>query len=173
MEELDDLLHREANTEPLHGFEERILHRVASQRNRRPVWVWVVGTAAVCAAGVVTWTVRSPKPPEQKPAIAIVQSPAGGAPLTLPMKPLSSPPVPSRHARRVYSAPEAVIATSAEEKLPKLDVFPSPAEGAEHRDVVALSDPRVVQATADLKQQQEELIEIAEIHIAPLPEEAR
>ena len=30
MKDLDDLLHREANAEPLHGFEERILHRIAS-----------------------------------------------------------------------------------------------------------------------------------------------
>lgn len=175
MEELDDLLHHEANTEPLHGFEERILLRVASHRDRRPLWMWVVGAAVACAAGVVTWTLRSPKPLEQKPAIASLPSSTTVDALgSLPMKPLPSPQLPSRHSRKIYSAPEVVIATSVEEKLPKLDVFPSPIEDtAEHRDVVALSDPRVVQAAADLKQRQEEPIEIAEIHIAPLPEETQ
>ncbi|MBW8747572.1 MAG: hypothetical protein JF584_08410 [Acidobacteria bacterium] len=160
MEELDDLLHREANAEPLHGFEERILHRIASQRNRRSLWVWGVGAAAICAAGVVIWTARSPKPSEQKPAIAIVQSPLPGTPMSLPMKLSPSPPMPSGHSAKVYSAPKVVIATSVEEKLPKLDVFPSPArDTTEHRDTVALSDPRVVQAAADLKQRQEERAE--------------
>lgn len=174
MEELDDLLHREANAEPLHGFEERILQRVASQRDRRSLWVWAVGAAAICAAGVVIWTARSPKPLEQKPAIAIVQSPRAGALASLPMKSLPSPSVPSRHARKDRPAAEAVLATRGEEKLPKLDVFPSPVrDTTAHRDAVALSDPRVVQAAAELKQRQEEPIEIAEIHIAPLPEETQ
>ena len=174
MEELDDLLHREANAEPLHGFEERILYRIASQRNRRSLWVWAVGAAAICAAGIVIWTARSPNPLEQKPAIEIVQSPAAGTPASLPTKPLPSPSVLSRHARKGRLAADAVIAMPVEEKFPKLDVFPSPVGGtAEDRDAVALSDPRVVQAAADLKQRQEEQIEIAEIHIAPLSEETR
>ncbi len=173
MEDLDDLLHCEANIEPLHGFEERILHRVASQRNRRTMWVWLVGATAACAAGVVTWTMRSPKPLEQKPAIAIVQSPIAGTPVPLPMKPLPSPSALSRHVRKDRPEPGPVIASATDEKLPKLDVFPSPVEGAERRAAVALSDPRVAQAAADLKQRQEEPIEIAEIHIAPLSEETR
>lgn len=175
MEELDNLLHREANTEPLHGFEERILLRVASQRNRRPLWLWAVGAAAVCAAGVVSWTVWLPKPLEQKPAIAsIPPSTVVSAPVPLPVKTFPPQPAHLLRARKVHPAPDAVAASAVDEKLPKLDVFPSPVEGAaEHRKVVALSDPRVVQAAADLKQQQEELIEIAEIHIAPLPEETR
>ena len=174
MEDLDDLLRREANAEPLHGFEERILHRIASQPTRRSLWVWAVGAAAVCAVGVVIWTARSPKPLEQKPVVAIVQSPAAGTPASLPTKPLPSPSVLSRHARKDGPAAEAVIATHVEEKLPKLDVFPSPVrDTTAHRDAVALSDPRVVQAAAELKQRQEEPIEIAEIHIAPLPEETQ
>ena len=174
MKDLDDLLHREANAEPLHGFEERILHRIASQRNRRSLWVWAVGAAAICAEGIVIWTARSPKPLEQKPAIAIVQSPAAGTPASLPMKPLPSPSAPSRHVRKDRPALGPVIATATEEKLPKLDVFPSPVEDTpERRMLAALSDPRVAEAAADLKQRQEEPIEIAEIHIAPLPEEPR
>ena len=174
MEELDDLLHREANAEPLHGFEERILYRIASQRNRRSLWVWAVGAAAICAAGIVIWTARSPNPLEQKPAIEIVQSPAAGTPASLPTKPLPPPSMLSRHARKDRPAAEAVIATHVEEKLPKLDVFPSPVEDtAEHGVLVALSDPLVAEAAADLRQRQEEPIEIAEIHIAPLPEEPR
>ena len=174
MEELDDLLHREANTEPLHGFEERILLRIRSQRHRRSLWMWAVGAAAVCVASVVTWTVRSPKLQEQKPALAIVQSPEASAPALLPIKPSLPPSVPSRHTGQDRPALGPVIAPAPEEKLPKLDVFPSPVRDlAAHRDTVALSDPRVVQAAADLKQRQEELIEIAEIHIAPLPEETQ
>jgi len=174
MEDLDDLLHREANREPLHGFEERVLHRVASQRNRRALWMWAAGAAAVCAAGVMSWTERSPKPLEQRPAVAIVQSPAPGAPVSSPMRPLLSPSVPSRHVRKDRPAPGPIVATATEEKLPKLDVFPSPVrDTTAHRDAVALSDPRVVQAAAELKQRQEEPIEIAEIHIAPLPEETQ
>ena len=94
--------------------------------------------------------------------------------MSLPAEPLPAQPALSRHVRKDRSAREAVIATTIEEKLPKLDVFPSPVgDTAEHRDVVALSDPRVAQAAADLKQRQEEMIEIAEIHIAPLSEETR
>jgi hypothetical protein len=174
MEELDDLLHREANAEPLHGFEERILHRIASQWKPRSLWVWPVGAAAICAAGVVAWTARSPKPLEQKPVVVIVRSSSSDAPVLLPPKPLPLQPAPSHHARKDRPVVEAVIATSVEEKLPKLDVFPSPVEDvAEHRVLVALSDPRVAEAAADLKQRQDEPIEIAEIHIAPLSEETR
>jgi len=174
MEDLDDLLRREANAEPLHGFEERILHRIASQPTRQSLWVWAVGAAAVCAVGVVIWTARSPKPLEQKPVVAIVQSPAAGIPASLPTKPLPSPSGPSRHFRKDRPAAEAAIAVRIEEKLPKLDVFPSPVEDtAEHGVLVALSDPLVAEAAADLKQRQEEPIEIAEIHVAPLSEETR
>ena len=175
MEELDDLLRCEANTEPLHGFEERILRRIMSQPNRRFWWRWAVGAIAACAAGVVIWTVRSPKSPEQKPVVAIVRSPSSSdAPVPLPPRPLPSRPASSRHASSDRPAAEAVISTPVEEKLPKLDVFPSPVEDTEqHRYAAALSDPRVAEAAADLKQRQDELIEIAEIHIAPLPEEPR
>ncbi|NUQ27939.1 MAG: hypothetical protein HOQ35_05435 [Acidobacteriaceae bacterium] len=174
MEDLDDLLRREANIEPLHGFEERILHRIVSQRRRRSWWGWAVGAAAACAASLAIWTMRPPKPLEQKPVVAIVQSPAAGTPVSLPTKPLPSPSVLSRHARKDRPAAEAVIATPVEEKLPKLDVFPSSVEDTEqHSYAAALSDPRVAEAAADLKQRQEEPIEIAEIHIAPLPEEPR
>lgn len=174
MEELDDLLRREANAEPMHGFEERILHRIASQRNHRSWWVWAAGAVAICGAGIVSWTARSPKPMEQKPVLAIVQSPAAGTSIPPPPKPLPSRPTPSRHALQDHSIAEAVVAATIDEKLPKLDVFPAPvADTAEHRTVAALSDPRVVQATADLKQRQEEVIEIAEIHIAPLSEETQ
>jgi len=117
---LDAALAQYGGSEPLHGMEERVLARLRQPAPQRAWWMWVAAAAAAMAivAGVVVMT----RPAEQKAAPGVAQQ--AQPPATMPRQ--SAPPASApQHARSV--APHTASVQAAQvEKLPRLDVFPTP-----------------------------------------------
>ena len=118
---LDAALAQYGGSEPLHGMEERVLARLRQPAPQRAWWMW--GAAAAAAMAIIAGIVVMTRPAEQKATPVVAQQQAQ-PPATMPRQ--SAPPASApQHARSVATHAASVQAATAE-KLPRLDVFPTP-----------------------------------------------
>jgi hypothetical protein len=186
MKDFDELLkgvlREDAAAQPRPGLESRVMARVQTDGQRRPRWrfvTWGAVAAAlpVCIVALLVWPRSAPPVQHVKEVSAIKEASA-----------ISGSAVPKRVAvklqrnqpQRVAQARISVRRESRHEveSLPKLDVFPTPAEvdmfpkvvqaNGGDRQLVALTSKKVADALAALQHEQNEPIRIAAIEIAPL-----
>ena len=158
---IDSALAGYADAEPLEGIEGRVMRRVRAATRRR-AFAW----AAAAAAAVIVMTVivvRTPRGPAAKPdEIARV------------VVPMPTQPVPAVEKQPAATKRRAKSRARRPERLPKLELFPSPSPMTAEERVLAAFVARypkeAQQAFADLRKRSEEPVEIKPIEIAPLPD---
>lgn len=200
---LDGVLSEDAAAEPREGFEARVMAQVgaaspaASRRWMFAAWAGGLAVAAVAVVLVVLLpgrhelrTVRhdglaasvgsklpsGAKAPSASTTDGILRLRSGQASEAVPLS--KTRPRSGGTARRVNTEITVAAAAHEETRLPKLDVFPSPAPtdvfptpvaNNEGRDAAAaLSSPKAAEALLELQKEQEGPIQVAAIVIAPL-----
>ncbi|WP_348267296.1 hypothetical protein P8936_16005 [Edaphobacter paludis] len=177
---LDGVLREDASAQPRTGLEARVMARVRTDGQRRPVWrlvTWGMIAAAlpVCVVALLVWP-RSVSPVrhmKEVPAVSGSMSPERAA-----AEPVRTQP------RRVAEAKTSVRHENTrvvyeEKSFPKLDVFPTPSVVAEPvRELAEVSQRHpgeIVPGLADSAAERKppaalniEPIVIAKIEIAPL-----
>ncbi len=203
---LDGVLREDAAAQPGAGLEGRVMARVREEERLpqglilrlRSGWrSWLLVSAAACAGIVaVVWYVaaggvsqperiasRVPPPTLSAHSVAKPEMGSGGNGHALRDAHLTTPPTNWRGPRlsddkAVAKMGHPTLVARETTPLPKLDVFPTPAEvdmfprpvkaTAEESQLAALRSEKVVEAIAALHQEQSEPIRIAAIEIAPL-----
>ena len=183
---LDAVLRKDAQVEPLTGLEERVMKRMIVPPQRRSIWrsvAWGLTVATpVCLVAVMLLT-QHRVPPQHADSTAQIASghpPQNAAAEKIIRKPMPVPPIsPTRQTMIATLKPlHAKPLARGPEPLPKLDVFPAPAQVPEPvRELAELSHRRGVDVSgltnldfqgkppAELKI---EPITIATIEIKPL-----
>jgi hypothetical protein len=191
---LDEVLKEEAQAEPLSGMERRILTRLREEKVLGGGWArgWWLGAASLAACLVVAVAVHHwfgtssgshVAAPITAPQTAIARRDGEGDAEN--KRELKVAPF-RREARRKISpgrAGEAVLSGEQvqvrEERLPKLDTFPSvtqkgsllvESKRGDSRDAAKAiaQSPQLAQALLDLKAEQERPLEMDAIEIKPL-----
>jgi hypothetical protein len=176
---LDGVLSEDATAQPRAGLEGRVMARLQGERQRRSVWsfvTWGLVAAAlpVCFVVLLVWPKNMPPVQHVKEVPAISGS---AVPKQVAMEPERNQPRTVARTR-ISVRRESKRVVDEAESLPKLDVFPTPAEvdmfpqpvkaNEGRRQLAELKSKKVGEALTALQQEQSEPIRIAAIEIAPL-----
>jgi hypothetical protein len=170
---LDQALSGYRDAEPLSGLEDRVLQRLRTQPERRPILWWKWGMVAACAVmlAFAAWLGFRGRGPQGPVTPQQTQASNGDVPPQAKPAAATSPAVPNKPAPRqvarsaVAPMPVARLGNTAHD-VPDL---PAPLTG-EERQLLALAQahPDALRAIS----QQDQPIAITPLTIQPLPSEA-